>query len=189
MFPRRRRPPDGQRGEEFAMSKWLVIALALVVCSAGCQQPAQRLNAPPHGYAERQADLAVEYAHMIDNALLENMTISDVHFLPHRAQLNSLGEERVARLALLMELYGGTIRFSTNETEELAAARTRTILEFLEDTGAEVTAQSLVPDMAGGRGIDAAQAVLIRKYEATYQPKKGSGSGSGAATSGVPTTK
>ena len=109
--------------------KYLLIgtAAAALLCGA-CNSPEPRLNAPPHGTAERTSNLQTMYTHMIENALLANMTISDIHFLPHRAQLSPLGEERLSRLAALMEAYGGVIRFDTvAEDEEL--------LELMRETG------------------------------------------------------
>lgn len=160
----------------------MMVVLGLL---AGCQQPVARLNAPPHGTTENQSELSSEYAHMIDNALLDSMTVSDVHFLPHRAQLNSLGEERLARLALLMEMYGGQLNFSTNTDEKLAEERTATIIAFLEETGLDVAATTPVLAMSAGRGMDAGQAIEIKVNEGTYKPKKSSaGASTGGATGG-----
>lgn len=147
-------------------------AVVALLCGA-CQKPAARLNAPPHGTSDSASDLQAEFTHMIDNALLIDMTLSDVHFVPHRAMLNSLGEERLARLAALMELYGGTLRLSTKATDEaLIAKRIDGVRKYLSDAGIDTAAEVVTLGAAGGRGMDAGQAVLIKAHEGTYVPKK-----------------
>jgi hypothetical protein len=154
---------------------WCTVAVGLV-CGA-CQKPVTRLNAPPHGVAEQKSELQAEYTHMADNALLADMVVSDVHFAPHRAILNSLGEERLSRLAALMELYGGTIRLSTNETDsELVAQRIDQVQKFLSEAGIATTTETVALGLPGSRGMDAAQAVLIKANEGTYVSKKKSAS-------------
>jgi hypothetical protein len=151
-----------------------LVAVGLV-CGA-CQEPAPRLNAPPHGVPERAADLQAEYRHMEDNALLTDMVVSDIHFVPQRAMLNALGEERLTRLANLMELYGGTVHLSTNATdEELVKARVEQVRSCLAAAGIDTTAETVVAGLAQGRGMDAAQTVLIKANEGTYVPKKKGG--------------
>lgn len=150
---------------------------ATLICGA-CHQPVTRLNAPPHGASDEVSGLQSQYTHMTDNALLTDMTISDVHFVPHRSTLNSLGRERLARLAALMQVHGGTIRFDSELADpKLVAERTQQILAFLAEAGIDVTAEVLVPAARGGRGMDAGQAILIKAHEATYQPKRKEGGG------------
>lgn len=154
-------------------------AAAGLFCGA-CQEPAPRLNAPPHGTTENASELQAEYRHMVDNALLTDMAVSDIHFVPQRALLNALGEERLARLASLLELYGGTIHFSSNLTDsKLIDDRIDQVRNYLCEAGIDTTAEVVAPGLAGGRGMDAAQAVLIKAHEGTYVPKKSAGPGLG----------
>ncbi len=150
-----------------------------LMCGA-CQEPAPRLNMPPHGTEGKPAELQAEYTHMVDNALLTDMVVSDIHFVPQRAMLNSLGEERLSRLASLMELYGGTVRFSTYLTDEkLVAERIEQVRSYLSAAGIDTTTETVVAGVAEGRGMDAAQAVLIKANEGTYVPKKKGGPDTG----------
>ena len=159
------------------MRNLLVGALALVMVCGACQKPTPRLNAPPHGVAEEACELQDTFNHMIDNGLLVDMTISDIHFMPHRPILNALGQERISRLAQIMDMYGGVIRFNTDVRDEsLIAQRTEAIMTALEDAGLDTSQEVLRRDMAGGDGLDAAQCILIKTNEATYKPKKDSGS-------------
>lgn len=139
----------------------------------GCQKPVTRLNAPPHGTAEVTSDLHDTYEHMTDNALLADMSIGDIHFLPHRPMLNSLGEQRLGRLAALLNMYGGTVRFDTGVRDEtLVEERTESIMGYLASKGVDTTSNILTRDLPGGRGVDAAQAILIRANEGVYKPRK-----------------
>ena len=153
-----------------------LVAIGLV-CGA-CQEPAPRLNAPPHGSAARVHELQEEYLHMTDNALLADMSVSDMHFIPNRASLNSLGEQRLDRLASLMELYGGAVRFSSDQTDEkLAAARLDTVRDYLCDAGIDTTEETVVVGPPASAGLDAPQVLLIKTNEGTYSPQKKSSSG------------
>lgn len=150
---------------------------------AGCESPGPRLNAPPHGDAEEVSNLRDQYEHMIDNALLADMSINDAHFLPHRPLLNSLGEERLARIAALIEMYGGEVRFNAADRDAaLVAARTRAIVEFLREQGIDIATDGVEMNLPGGRGVDAAQAIVIRAGEGTYKPKRGAGGTPSAAS-------
>jgi len=155
------------------MHRLLIVTVAVSLLAGGCNTPGARLNAPPHGQPYATADLQGTFTYMGDNALLADMTISDMHFLPHRSLLDDLGVQRLNRLASLMEVYGGTIRFNTELTdEELIARRTEAIMDFLAETGVDTTAEVLARDMPGGEGMSAAEAILIKAKEGTYDPKK-----------------
>ena len=155
----------------------LWIASLGLLCMA-CNSPEPRLNAPPHGVAEEVNEMQSMYTYMNDNALLADMTISDIHFLPHRAILSSLGEQRLSRLASLMEAYGGEIRFDTClDDQVLVERRTETIIDFLQDAGIDAAADVVSEGLPGGRGIDATEAILIKANEATYNPDKASSIG------------
>jgi hypothetical protein len=144
--------------------------------AAGCQTPSERLNAPPHGPSAHVADLRANFDGMTDNALLEDMAISDLHFVPHRAMLNGLGEQHLCRLAQLMETYGGTLRFNTDLTDdELIEQRTETIMSFLAEVGVDTSAEVLVRDLPGGRGMTATESILIKTNEGTYKPDDSEG--------------
>jgi len=155
--------------------------VAVVVVCGGCQQSMTRLNAPPHGTTERVSKLQDMYVHMVNNALLADMAVSDVHFVPHRERLNALGEQRLCRLASLMEVYGGTIRFSTDaEDAELVEGRLASITAFLAGLGMDTSGDVVELNMRGGEGMAADEAILIKANEGTYKPSQ-SDSGSSVA--------
>ncbi|MEW6250243.1 MAG: hypothetical protein AB1716_06330, partial [Planctomycetota bacterium] len=113
-------------------------------------------------------------------ALLADMSITDIHFVPDRPGLNTLGLERLGKLAELLERYGGAVRFSTDETDsELVEARMQSIRSFLREAGLETTTEVLVRDMPASPGMDATQAILVR--EAALRVNRG-GAPAGGAT-------
>ncbi len=163
----------------------LCASIAGLVCGA-CQTPSPRLNAPPHGEAEDVSELQSMYAQMIDNELLADMTVTDVDFVPGRAMLNKLGEDRLCRLAGLLEVYGGTVRLDTNLTDQpLIKERLSVITKFLEGEGIDTSGPVVVLGMPDSRGMAADEAILIKQNEGTYKPKGGaSGGGSSPAAGG-----
>lgn len=159
----------------------LFVLGAAAVMLLGCNESAKRLNAPPHGIPGENAtdttDMQGTFTYMVDNAMLADMTITDMHFLPHRATLNTLGEQRLSRFASLMDAYGGQLRMSTDISDaSLIASRLQTVREFLTETGIPTTAEVILRDMPGGRGMDADEAILIRATEGTYRPSNDAGS-------------
>ncbi len=162
------------------MRRLLLWTTVVCVGCGACQNPSPRLNAPPHGEPEITSDMQGEYVHMTDNALLADMTVSDFHFVTDRAKLTTLGEERVARLAALIEIYGGTVRFNTtSDNKPLVDARLKEIERVLAEAGVDTTGEhAVVLGMPESTGMPADQAVLIKQNEGTYKPKKGSGGGS-----------
>lgn len=155
------------------MRRTVAIMVGAGILIMGCESPNARLNAPPHGGAYDVSELQGTLVYMSDNAILSDMTVSDMHFLPHRAQLNGLGEQRVMRLANLLNAYGGTVRLSTNLTDDaLIHQRSEIVVAALAEHGVDTTADLVRVDLPGGFGMDAAQAILIKKHEGTYKERK-----------------
>lgn len=175
---------------------WMcLIGAGALIAGAGCQDTNSEMAAAPEETEKEQhrAKYDMTYDHMTDNALLEDMTISDYHFLPHRPALSSLGEVRLKRLVALIRDYGGTIRFNTDEDANLVEKRLTTIKSYLNESGLDSTSEVISAGMQGGAGMDAAQVIAIRAGEGTYKPKKsaakapaagGASNGSSAGGSG-----
>lgn len=160
------------------MKRCLLGAAFPIALIAGCQDPNARLNAPPHGDEPAATnEMQGTYAYMQDAALLADMSLSDVHFLPHRALLTSLGEQRLSRLALLVKEYGGSIRLSSDITDTtLLNKRVDSVVAFLTEAGVDMSPQTVVQDVPGGRGMTASEVLLILTNEGQYKVKKGGGS-------------
>lgn len=166
------------------MCRLLIVTVAVSLLVVGCNNPGARLNAPPHGQPYETADTQGTFVYMTDNALLADMTVSDRHFLPHRAKLNHLGVQRLSRLASLMDAYGGVVRFNSElDDKDLIAQRAEAIVEFLAEAGVDTTREVVVQDMPGGRGMPATEVILIRANEGTYKPGKTESQASAGRTS------
>jgi len=161
------------------MNRRLTLASAGLLVLAGCagnhepieDSPTARLNAPMHGTGNEPTEMQGTFVYMTDNALLADMTVSDRHFMPHRSRLNTLGIERLHRLAALMDAYGGTVRFNTDlDDRELLDKRAETITQFLADAGIDTTREIVVRDIPGGVGMSALEAILIRAEVGTFNP-------------------
>lgn len=123
------------------------------------------------------------FDHMVDAAVLADMTVADYHFIPRRAMLTPLGQQRVARLADIIDEYGGEVRFNTRVTDEsLIAERSAAISAALQKNGLDPASSHVTLDIPGSVGMDAREAILIRTYENVYEPGQNQSSGSSTGT-------
>lgn len=157
-----------------------LLALSLLV---GCRSSPSmgRLNAPPQGESDRGAELQKPFVYMVDNALLHDMSVVDLHFVPHTAELNGTGAARLTRMARLLNVYGGIVRYETEQTDDaLITRRIAHVHEYLADAGCDMSRVEVKSMLSGGRGIRATDAIRILE-EGTINDLQ-----SGAAGSGQP---
>lgn len=172
----------------FRLTAGLVLVSCLLI-GVGCANTApSRANAPPQGECPNQHPCQENYVRMADNALLDDMSMSAVHFVPRSDELNALGVRRLIRMAKLLKTYGGSVFYDgTEPNRELRQDRAERIEAFLAASGLDANQFAVEQGPAGGRGLDASEAVDIR--EATRGPTGGedtSGSAGGtAAASGT----
>ncbi len=164
---------------------WGSILLGVWVGTCGgCTGPSQRLNAPPQGPSAQPSDLQDPYVFMVDNGMLYDMCLAEVHFIPHTADINGLGARRLSRYGELLKDSGGTIHLETEATDDiLTAARIGTIQEYLASTGLDMTQVTIKAGLPRGRAIEATAAIRI-KTEGTVNDYAGKSSTSGAPSSG-----
>ena len=164
-----------------------LLGAALVsVCPilTGCLDPTTRLNAPPQGHTARPHEMQDQYVYMVDNGMMHDMCVADVHFVPHTAHLSGLGVRRLNRYAELLENYGGTIHLDTVETDEqLQRDRVSAISTHLASAGLNMNNVKVETGMARGRGLDAPAAMRVLA-EGTVDDADKSGSGETPAKSG-----
>ena len=159
------------------LSATAAMMMVCVLAGTGCQNPhpPERLNAPPQGHSERPHELQDPYVHMTDNAMLEDMSISAVHFVPHCSELNALGVRRMKRYAEILKIYGGTLRYDgVEDPEALAESRMKQIQGFLVAQGVDPDAMDVVRTLAGGPGMNATEAIMIRAASNFKPGKEGS---------------
>jgi hypothetical protein len=139
---------------------WLAV-LALLV---GCQEPSERLNAPPQGTSDSPHALGENYVHMTDNAMLSEMCISSSHFVPHTTELNTLGVRRLNRYAEILDVYGGTLHYDGGDPDEdFRNARLERIRTYLVACGLNADRFEVESGLNRGPGLDSEMAITIRK--------------------------
>ncbi len=120
---------------------------------------------------------------MVDNALLHDMSVTDMHFVPHTSELSGTGAARLDRMAIMLNTYGGVVRYDTLMSDsELAQKRIDHVREYLEVAGCDVSRVEVTVMLSGGRGLTAKRAIEIDNA-GTVEPV-GGGASSVAALSG-----
>jgi hypothetical protein len=168
----------------------MIFTIALLVVGVGCSQPFERLNAPPQGFSENPCETQDQYIYMVDNAMLEDLSLADIHFVPHTAELNGLGARRLERYAKLLSVYGGTLRYTgTAGDEKLTEDRMASIRTYLATTGIGQQRIKVVQGMPGGNGMSANEAIAAKANTigaaAGGEARGGRGKGPMAALTGL----
>ncbi|MFQ5423289.1 MAG: hypothetical protein ACE5F9_04840 [Phycisphaerae bacterium] len=130
---------------------------ALVGCSE--PDPQMQANAPPQGYAPKHPRNTEYFVFHNDQGMMADRCISDIHFIPHTAELSGVGVARLGRYAELLAGSGGTIYYDTDITDEgFVEARLKTATDFLAGEIPGTQPISVALGMPGGPGIGSAEA-------------------------------
>ncbi len=168
-------------------SSWLSLAAVAAICLTGCNSHEKSHLAG--GEQRRNLDnseVRDAFTYMVDNAMWSNMAISDVHFVPHTAELNGAGTTRLERLAFILNAYGGTLRYETQSTDEdLVDLRMKHAHEYLALAGCDTRRVRIEAAISGGPLNPATDAIRIWS-EGTVNDHQGSDAGgsSGGMTPG-----
>lgn len=151
---------------QFQIRTSCLCVMAAIVCVAflaGCGSPTERLNAPPQGHSDCPSPLQDNYARMVDNAMLNERSISPVHFVPGTTELNALGVRRLNRFATLLKVYGGPLHYDGLDDEEVFAnQRIERIKDYLLACGVGPDNFHVDWAMAGGCDMRAGEASIAR---------------------------
>jgi hypothetical protein len=129
-------------------------ALALTAASSCAPKEYTRLNAPPQGEAPAHPEWTDYYTYHNDQGMLADMSIADIHFVPHSACLSGAGEARLERYAELLAAHGGTINYDTALSEhKLLDGRLQVARDFLAQACPGGEPIDVMVGPAGGRGI------------------------------------
>lgn len=121
------------------------------------------------------------FTNMADNAMLHDMSVADIHFVPHTAELSGTGAARLNRMATLLDTYGGTVRYETFNTDEaFVKLRLEHVREYLALTGCDMGRVEIKAMISGGRGTSASKAIVVDAKGPAKDAK------AGKATSGLP---
>lgn len=134
--------------------------LFVVLVSACAPYPYTRLNSPPQGDAEQRPEWADYYTYHNDQGMLADMSISDIHFVPHTTALSGTGEARLERYAELLATRDGTIAYDTMQTDpELIEKRMDTAQAFLAQALPGKRKFNVEMGPPGGRGMTSREAI------------------------------
>jgi hypothetical protein len=137
--------------------------LAGLAVVAGCSGASERLNAPPQGESDRPSELQDNFVRMNDNAMLNERSMSSIHFVPGTNELNGFGARRLKRYATLLKVYGGPLHYDgVEEPQEMADARVNSIKQFLVDSGLGPDLVSVDVALAGASIMRASEATIVR---------------------------
>lgn len=138
----------------------LVVVSISILLAAGCQTPVERMNAPPQGESETKNPLAESFAYHEDQGMLADLSLADLHFVPHSADLSGVGVARLERYAELLASSGGTLNFTTSSRDpELAAERLETANDFLRRAVPGSKPVQVVLGLPRGRGMAGKESV------------------------------
>jgi hypothetical protein len=115
---------------------------------------------------------------MADNAILQDMSVADLHFVPHTSELSGTGADRLDRMAVLLNTYGGTVRYETDlRDQEMLKRRMDHVHEYLTVAGCNMDKVEVKAMISGGRGMAADKAIIVN-LKGTIKPRSASGSSS-----------
>ncbi len=144
----------------------VVATVALVNTACNTCQKCANLNTATDVQVEKMDtsmdDPQDHFVNMADNAMLHDMSVADIHFVPHTTELSGTGATRLNRMATLLDTYGGTVRYETfNTDEELVNRRIEHVREYLALAGCDMGRVDVKTGLSGGRGMAADRAILI----------------------------
>ncbi len=135
----------------------MLLPALLVACSE--PDPHMQANAPPQGYAPKHPRHTAYFVFHNDQGLMADRCISDIHFIPHTAELSGAGVARLGRYAELLAGSGGTIYYDTDITDEdFVEARLKTATDFLAGEIPGTQPIEVALGMPGGPGIGSDEA-------------------------------
>ncbi len=152
----------------------------LVLAVSGCNEMRTATDLHVSRMDEARASYGRHISYMVDNAIMNDMSVADIHFVRHTSELNSTGTARLDRMARLLDVYGGQVRYeATSPDDEIVKERIEHIREYLVLAGCSMERIDVAVMRAGGRGMPGQEAV--RKYQESLT-RDGSGE-SGDSTS------
>lgn len=141
-------------------NRLLAIASISALLGGGCQPPVERMNAPPQGESETKNSLAESFAYHEDQGMLADLSLADLHFVPHSSDLSGVGVARLERYAELLASSGGTLNYATSSRDpELVTARLATANEFLRRAVPGSKPVQVVLGLPRGRGMAAKESI------------------------------
>ena len=142
-----------------SLSRLFVVSV-LVIAGTACNKHQSSSDMQLERMNATRANYGSHFTYMRDNAVLRDMSVADIHFIPHSAELSGVGEVRLSRMARLLNTYGGTVRYETlADNEAMIKQRLAHVREYLALSGCNMERVEITTGMAGGRGMPGDEAV------------------------------
>ena len=136
----------------------------LVSIPLGCSEMRSSTMIQVDRMAESREAYGDHFTYMVDNAILSDMSLADIHFVAHTSELSGVGAARLERMAKLLNTYGGKIRYETALGDEvMLAERMAHVCKFLALSGCELEQVEIAVMAPGGRRMSGQEAVA--KYQ------------------------
>ena len=146
----------------FRKSCCLILPLIVVVAGTACNEKLTTTDVQMARMADARNDPRTYLSDMADNAMACDMSVADFHFVGHTSELSGTGAVRLDRLAHFLSMYGGTVRYETQLTnEELIKQRLSHVQEYLALAGCDMDRVDVLPMISGGRGMPARKAIEV----------------------------
>ncbi len=173
----------------FARYRTTILMVGLLVAVAGCNHKVKTTTQIQHEKMdEAKAAHGSHLDQMVDNGMMQNMSVADIHFVAHTAELSGTGVTRLDRMAPYLETYGGTVRYETYLGDEaLVVKRMVHVREYLALVGCDMERVAVKHMISGGRKMAATDAIEI-KERGTAQPDE-QGGDAGAIPTGTTQTQ
>ncbi|NIA07215.1 MAG: hypothetical protein GWP14_06205 [Actinobacteria bacterium] len=159
---------------KYILTTFFIVSATYIV---GCTYTYDKSDPePPMARRAKDSYGAAYFDSQADNAILTSMTVADVHFVPYRAELNSLGRSHVTAIASYLERYGGDVTLESQQVDAVVTQqRVDNVRDFLVAQGLDPEQLTITTGLAKGRGQDAAEAVLF--YYKNLMPEESSSAG------------
>ncbi len=161
------------------------ITAALALTSAACNDKNKAMTGTDIEMRNMdcaKAHYGTHMTDMADNAMLQDMSVADFHFVPHTSELSGTGADRLDRMAALLNTYGGTVRYETDlGDQELLKKRMDHVREYLAVAGCNMDRVEVKAMISGGRGMAADKAIIV-DLKGTAKPASGGEPQTGASS-------
>jgi len=139
----------------------------------GCQEKTNSIKTWDEKRAQDRHEMEDNLSMMVDSAMLFDLSLADIHFVPHTTYLNDLGERRLSRYLELLKDYGGTLHLESSTLDgDFRLARVEHIVDFLASSGVDGSRIEILEGIPRSLGIAAFEAIEVRavQYDPNRQP-------------------
>lgn len=169
-----------------------IVPAVLALSGIGCHGPNhdQTANQLHQSHMDRaKANYGRHMHDMADNAILQDMSLVDFHFVAHSSEISGTGADRLNRMAHLLNTYGGTVHYQTDLADtDLVNKRLAHVKEYLTVAGCDMDRVQVKTGLSGGRGMPARKALEV-EAKGTANPAASAGATTGFAMPAAPSGK